>query len=83
MEYIQATATILNAIFIALGVTFFVLIMVSLQFKKETKKIAQHKKFKYVQVACNICGLEMYGSTQVSLIKTFYWHIQNKHQDAI
>lgn len=84
MQYINTAATILNAIFISLGVTFFVLLMVGWQFNKATKeKIAEHKKFRYLKVKCNICGLEMFGSTQVSLNKTFYWHATNKHPDAI
>lgn len=84
MQYVETIATVLNAIFISLGVTFFVLLMVSWQFKKATKdKIAEHKRFRYLKTQCNICGLEMYGTTQVSLNKTFYWHATNKHPDAI
>lgn len=80
---IETIAMILNGIFIALGVTFFVLIMVSWSSKKESKKIVhQHPKFKYLKMQCNICGLDVYGSTQASINKTFYWHIQNRHPDA-
>ena len=83
MEYLHTTATILNGIFIALGVAFFVMMMVSFTFKREAKKLAtQNDKYKYYKIECSVCGLEVFGTTQVSINKSFYWHIQNRPPDA-
>lgn len=80
---IDTIAMILNGIFIALGVAMFVLIMVGFTFKRESKKLVdQNQKYKYFKITCNICGLEVFGTTQASINKSFYWHIQNRHPDA-
>lgn len=81
---IETVATILNGIFIALGVAMFVLLMVSYSFKRETKKLVKrNEKYRYVTIKCDICGMDMWGSSKVSVNKTFYWHIENTHKGAI
>ena len=83
MQLFETTVTVLHAILIALGFTMFLLIVMGISVRKEFKKsVVKHPKFKYLKMECNICGLDVYGSTQASINKTFYWHTQNKHPDA-
>lgn len=75
----EAIATIAQAILMALGLVFLVMLGVSTRIKPD--KVKNHR-FKYWAMKCDICGLELYGSTQVSLNKSFMWHVTNKHEDA-
>jgi hypothetical protein len=77
----EALATIAQAILMALGLSFLVLLAVSKTRKGQPDKVKNHR-FNYWTMRCEICGLELYGSTQVSLNKSFMWHVTNKHQDA-
>lgn len=76
---IETLATIAQAILMALGLSFLVLIAVSKRGKPD--KVKNHR-FNYWTMRCEICALELYGSTQVSLNKSFMWHVTNKHGDA-
>lgn len=76
---IQALATIAQAILMALGLSFLVLLGVSSRIKQDKH---HNDRFKYWTMRCQICRLELYGSTQVSLNKSFMWHANNKHPDA-
>jgi hypothetical protein len=75
----ETVATIAQAILMALGLTFLVLLGVSTRVKPN--KVKNHR-FQYWAMKCDICQMEMYGSTQASLNKTFMWHLTNKHPDA-
>ncbi len=77
----EALATIAQAILMALGLSFLVLLAVSKTRKGQPDKVKNHR-FNYWTMKCEICGLELYGSTQVSLNKSFMWHVTNKHPDA-
>jgi hypothetical protein len=79
VSMIETLATIAQAILMALGLSFLVLLAVSTRVKPD--KVKNHR-FKYWVMKCDICNMEMYGSTQVSLNKTFMWHVTNKHGDA-
>ena len=76
------TTTVAHAILIALGLTFLVMWGVALSVKRTFKVDAKNDRFKYWTMRCDICKLELYGSSQVSLNKTFNWHAINKHPDA-
>ena len=81
VNMIEALATIAQAILMALGLSFLVLLAVSISRKGQPDKVKNHR-FNYWTMRCEICGLELYGSTQVSLNKSFMWHATNKHGDA-
>ena len=82
MELMNTATTVAHAILIALGLTFLVMWGVALSVKRTFKVDAKNDRFKYWTMRCDICKLEMYGSSQVSLNKTFNWHAINKHPDA-
>jgi hypothetical protein len=55
---------------------------VGLSLRHALKIDKKNERFKYWTMRCDICKLEMYGSSQASLNKTFMWHLTNKHPDA-
>ncbi len=60
----------------------FILALIRAELKEFDKVDAKNDRFKYWTMRCEICKLELYGSSQVSLNKTFNWHAINKHPDA-
>ena len=82
MDLLNTAVTIGHAILIALGLTFLVMWGVQLSLKKALKTDAKNERFKYWTMRCEICKLELYGSSQASLNKSFMWHLTNKHPDA-
>jgi len=82
MDLLNTAVTIGHAILIALGLTFLVMWGVQLSLKKAFKTDAKNERFKYWTMRCEICKLELYGSSQASLNKSFMWHLTNKHPDA-
>jgi len=82
MELLNTATTVAHAILIALGITFVIMWGVALSVKQTIKTDAKNNRFNYWTMRCDICKLEMYGSSQVSLNKTFNWHAINKHPDA-
>jgi len=82
MALLNTGATVGHAILIALGLTFLVMWGVALSVKQSFKVDAKNERFKYWTMKCDICKLELYGSSQASLNKTFMWHLSNKHPDA-
>jgi hypothetical protein len=82
MDLMNTATTVAHAILIALGLTFLVMWGVALSVKRTFKVDAKNDRFKYWTMRCDICKLELYGSSQVSLNKTFNWHAINKHPDA-
>jgi len=81
-ELLNTAITVGHAILIALGVTFLVMWGVGLSLRHALKVDKKNERFKYWTMRCDICKLEMYGSSQASLNKTFMWHLTNKHPDA-
>jgi hypothetical protein len=79
VKMIEALAQIVIAVLIALGLSY--LVMLGCMRKGRPDKVKNHR-FNYWVMRCEICGLELYGSTQVSLNKSFMWHVTNKHGDA-
>jgi hypothetical protein len=83
MDLLNTGATVGHAILIALGLTFLVMWGVQLSLKRSFKVDVKNDRFKYWTMRCEICKLELYGSSQASLNKSFMWHLTNKHPDAL
>jgi hypothetical protein len=82
MDILNTATTIGHAILLGLGFTLLVMIMIGWSIKRTFRTDAKNDRFNYWTMTCNICKLELYGSSQVSLNKTFNWHVINKHPDA-
>lgn len=81
-DLLNTAITVGHAVLLGLGMTLFVMIMVGWSFKRAFKVDKQNNQFKYWSMKCQICRMQMWGTTQASLNKTFMWHLQNTHPDA-
>ena len=82
IDIFNTAITVGHAVLLGLGLTLFVMIMVGWSVKRTFRTDAQNNKFKYWNLKCSICGMNMWGPTQVSLHKTFEYHRINRHPDA-
>jgi hypothetical protein len=82
MDLLNTAITVGHAVLLGLGFTFLVMIMIGWSIKKTFRTDAKNHRFDYWTMTCDICKLELYGSSQVSLNKTFNWHAINKHEGA-
>ena len=81
-DLLNTAITVGHAVLLGLGFTLLVMIMIGWSVKRTFRTDAQNNKFKYWNLKCSICGMNMWGTTQVSLHKTFDWHVINNHPDA-
>lgn len=81
VKLMELVAQIIIGVLVALGLSFLVMLGCMTNFKGKPDKVKNHK-YNYWTMRCEICTLELYGSTQVSLNKSFMWHVTNRHGDA-
>jgi hypothetical protein len=81
-DLLNTAITVGHAVLLGLGFTLLVMIMVGWSVKRTFRTDAQNNKFKYWNLKCSICGMNMWGTTQYSLHKTYGWHVLNRHPDA-